>query len=98
MQGVDEIGLKVRQADDLARPFRYPEFQAALTDVGRRARLVEEGLRGSGGDVRPPGGGEGVVEDRLQRRRILRPRAPDRDGPTRRRQAGTPAGSDMPAA
>jgi hypothetical protein len=98
MQGVDEIAVAVRQADDLARPFGDPELQSALGDVGGRARFVEKRLRRGGGDLRPPGGGEGIVEDRLQRGRIGRPRAADRDGPVGRRQASAPAVSDTAAA
>jgi hypothetical protein len=98
VQGVDEVALAVNQADDLARPLGDPELQPVLGDVGGRARFVEEGPGRGGGDLRPPGGGEGVVEDRLQRRRIGRPGAADGDGPGGRRQASAPATSDTPAA
>jgi hypothetical protein len=94
VKGVDEVALAVDQADDFAGPLGDPELEAALGDVGGWAPFVEEGLGGGGGDVRPPRGGKGVIE----RRRVRRPRSADRDGPVGRRQAGTPAVSETPAA
>jgi len=98
MQGVDEVDLAVGQADGLARPFGDPELQPARGDVDLRAPLIEKSLGRGGGDLRPPGGGEGVVEDRLQRRRVGEARAADRQTRVRRRQAGAPAVSTTLAA